>query len=88
MYPGMDVRRTEVRRNGDWVVVLLKEVRKGETFRMFESTGEPVSMGVDDTRSEYVAASDAYLPGIFDHADGVWSIDVDHPHPEQYDGIM
>ncbi len=38
----MDCRKIEMLIPEQWVEVSLKSIKKGMTFRMFESTGEPV----------------------------------------------
>ncbi|WP_144509846.1 hypothetical protein [Bacillus sp. FJAT-22090] len=63
----MDNRRTEVYINGEWKEINFQELKKGDNFRMFESTGEEV---LDLSGSTvFHATSDSYL-----NEDKVWQI--------------
>lgn len=64
-------RKIEVRRNGFWVEVLMKDVKAGDTIRMFEpSDNEPVKDINGDT--EFYAVADATL-----QSEGVYGCQVD-----------
>lgn len=54
----MDQRKVEINKNGEWLPILFSELKNGDTFRMFESTGEPV-VG-DDNDTIFTAISDTY----------------------------
>lgn len=55
----MNQRKIEVNRDGVWFPILFKDLHKGNTFRMFESTGEPV---IDDKgNTDFIAISEPYL---------------------------
>jgi len=55
--------------DGVWRPVTLQEVKKGQSFRMFEE-GKPVE---DDSKeSVFVAKKDA----VFNEEAGVWTIDI------------
>ena len=56
----MIYRKVEVNRNKQWVQVPLSAVKKGDLFRMFEDTGEPVIMSTKTNRTEAIAICDAY----------------------------
>ena len=61
-----ELRKVEVYLNDAWMQVPLSGVKKGERFRMFEPSGEVVTMkGI----SEFVADCDAYL-----NRDNTWSV--------------
>jgi hypothetical protein len=52
-------RKIEVNRNGDWIPITFENLHKGDLFRMFESTGEPV---IDDKgNTDFIAISEPYL---------------------------
>jgi hypothetical protein len=54
-----DQRRTE-RKNGDtWEPIDFSDLRAGDIFRLFESTGEPVVDPMDDS-AEFLSLCDAY----------------------------
>lgn len=55
----MDKRKIEVRRDGLWQDIEMKDVKAGDTIRMFESEDKPV-IGVDG-KTEFVASADAEL---------------------------
>lgn len=64
----MDLRKVEVLRKGKWVEVNFSDLHNGDTFRMFESTGEPV---IDDEgNAKFIATSEPY------EYEGVWAIDI------------
>ncbi len=48
-------RKIEVLRNNVWVTIKLTEVKKGETFRLFEPDGTPVS---HKGKTEFLAKED------------------------------
>ena len=52
----MEWRRAEVWKDGDWVEVPFMSLKKGDLFRLFESTGEPAHAA-----GEWTAESDAYV---------------------------
>lgn len=64
-----DYRKVEVLKNDIWEQKEFYELREGDTFRMFESTGEPVIGNKNDT--VFKATSNPF------GNDGVWAIDVD-----------
>jgi hypothetical protein len=51
-----------------WHDIEFKELKDGDIYRMFESTGEPVKDNNGET--EFVADSDAF------EKDGVWTIAI------------
>jgi len=55
----MNQRKIEVNRDGVWFPILFKDLHKGDTFRMFESTGEPVIGDKNDT--DFIATSEPYV---------------------------
>ena len=48
-----DLRKVEVLSNRDqqWKEIPFEQLRKGDTFRMFESTGEPV---LDENKKQHL----------------------------------
>lgn len=52
------LRRTEIFKDGRWSTGVFKDLKKGDTFRMFEPTGEPVK---DGAATDFVALSNAYF---------------------------
>ena len=54
----MDNRTVQVYDNGIWVDVEFKELNKGDRFKLFESTGEPVAS--PDGISEWIASSNPF----------------------------
>lgn len=66
----MDFRKAEILKNNEWVEVEFKDIHKRNLFRLIESTGEIVS---DKGKTEFIAASDAYL-----NKDGIWEVGTEH----------
>lgn len=66
----MSEQRTVQRlKNGEWKDISFAELKSGNTFRMFELTGEPVIGNKNNT--EFITKSDAYL-----NKDGIGIIDI------------
>lgn len=64
-----DLRKIEVLKNNKWQEINFEHLHKGDIFRMFESTGEPV---VDNKGNRHFkAVSEPYMT-----PDGVLGIDV------------
>lgn len=55
----MNQRKIEVNKDGAWLPIPFENLHKGDTFRMFESTGEPVIGDKNDT--DFIATSEPYL---------------------------
>lgn len=65
-----EFRKVEVLKKGEWKTVRLKEVKKGDRFRLFEPDGTPV---LDNKqRAEMIACKDAYLDGE------LWTVAADY----------
>lgn len=66
----MELRKVQKRDpNLYWHDIEFKELKNGDIFRMFESTGGPV---LDKNGNwEFVANCDAYL-----NEDGIWTIEI------------
>ena len=64
-----DFRSVEILVDGEWLPIEFKNIKKGDTFRLFESTGEP-ALG-EDGGTEFIAASNPYIT-----KDGVDGIDI------------
>jgi hypothetical protein len=65
-----DMRKVEVLKNGKWQSIEFKDICKGDIFRLFESTGEPV---IDNNgKTEFVAKSEPYIT-----SDGVLGVDIE-----------
>jgi len=63
-----DLRKIEVLVDGKWEHINLCELKSGDTFRMFESTGEPV---VDEKgRKVWIVTSDIFIK------DGMLAINI------------
>lgn len=54
-----DFRSAEILINDEWLPIEFKNIKKGDTFRLFESTGEPVLSKDGDT--EFIAISNPYI---------------------------
>jgi hypothetical protein len=52
------LRMIEIFNNGRWQTGIFRELQKGDVFRMFEPTGEPVK---DGAATDFVAIDDAFL---------------------------
>jgi hypothetical protein len=65
----MDMRTVQVNRDGIWKEISFKELNKGDNFRMFEETGEPVI----DLNGEtiFYSTSEPYRNDV-----GIWEIDI------------
>lgn len=65
-----DVRRTEIlTKTQQWKEIPFEQLRKGDTFRMFEPTGEPV---LDENKNNiFYANSDPYLT-----EEGVYGVSI------------
>lgn len=60
------LRKTEIFKDDRWQIEVFKELKRGDTFRMFEPTGEPVK---DGEHTDFVALSNAYFcPQIKTHS--------------------
>jgi len=57
----IELRKVEVKKGGEWIPIAFTDLHNGDTFRMFELTGEPVVGEKQDT--EWVAASEPYPAG-------------------------
>lgn len=55
-------RVVEKYENDTWIKTNLIDLKVGNRFRMFESTGEPVED--EDGRTEFVAATNGYLDPV------------------------
>ncbi len=64
-----DLRSAEILIKDEWLPIEFKNIKKSDTFRLFESTGEPVSGEDGDT--EFIATSNPYIT-----KDGVDGIDI------------
>jgi hypothetical protein len=65
----MDMRTVEVNRNGIWKAIDFKKLNKGDNFKMFEPTGEPV---IDNNNNTvFYSTSEPYK-----NENGIWQIDV------------
>lgn len=64
----LDLRKIEVLKDLKWQEVQFYELRDGDIFRMFKSTGEPVFN--TDEQTIFYASSNPF------GSDGVWSIDI------------
>ncbi len=64
----LDLRKIEVLKDLKWQEVQFYELREGDIFRMFESTGESVLN--TDGQTIFYASTNPF------GADGVWSIDI------------
>jgi len=72
-----DLRKVEVLRDNNWTECRLKDVKKGEKFRMFEFDGSPVLGSVGE--SVFVADSDPYVGPNGPEGADVWTIGtIDH----------
>jgi hypothetical protein len=66
----MDLRKVQRQDpNLYWHDIDFKDIKEGNIFRMFESTGEPVYDNKGET--EFVADCDAYT-----NIDGIWTVDI------------
>jgi len=54
----LDLRKVEIKQDDVWKEISFSELKTGDTFRMFEKTGEPVKDL--NGRTEFVAANDSY----------------------------
>ena len=69
----MDERKIEVSRDDKWVEVQMKDIRKGEKFRMFEPDGKPVvGQGEFKGKTVFKAEEDPY------EVDGTWGVKGGH----------
>lgn len=67
-------RIVQVLRKNKWVTIPFNELKKGDTFRMFESNGEPViDFNNGKPRTEFVAISELYQ----DIRTGEWCIEIE-----------
>lgn len=64
-----DVRRAEILANGKWRETDFENIKAGDMFRLFESTGEPVTDKKGN--SNFTAKTDAHITG-----DGVYGVDI------------
>jgi hypothetical protein len=49
----------EINKNGVWTPITFQDLHNGDTFRLFEPTGEPVTGDNNDT--EFIATSEPYI---------------------------
>lgn len=54
----LDLRKVEILKDGEWIEIKFDELKKDDTFRMFESTGEEVYN--NNGENILVALSDAF----------------------------
>jgi len=55
----MKLRTVEVKQNGEWTKTNMIDIKKGQTFRMFEPNGDPVED--DDGCTVWTTDSNAYM---------------------------
>ena len=55
----LDLRKVEKLEDGEWIEIEFAELRKNDTFRMFESTGEEVYN--NEGENIFVASNDAFI---------------------------
>jgi hypothetical protein len=66
-------RIVQVLRKNKWVTIPFSQLKKGDTFRMYESNGEPViDPNNGNPRTEFLAVSELYK----DSETGEWCIDI------------
>lgn len=65
----LDIRKVQKKVNLKWVDIDFKDIKKGDIFRMFKSTGEPVVGDKNDTMFEVI--SDAYIS-----EDGEYQVEI------------
>jgi hypothetical protein len=65
----MELRTVQVNRNGSWKEIDFSELNKGDNFRLFEPTGEPVHDANDN--EIFYSTSEPYK-----NEHGIWQIDV------------
>lgn len=67
----MELRKVEIYREDKWVEIIFKDLKVGDTFRMFEPGGARVE-GLDyfAGTNEWVCTKGPYL-----NAEGVWTVD-------------
>jgi hypothetical protein len=53
------LRKVEIKNNNIWEEINFSELKKGDTFRMFEPDGEPVKDL--NNKTEFLATSDTYM---------------------------
>jgi hypothetical protein len=69
-----NLRKIEKKVNDKWVEIPFTELKNGDTFRMFESTGEPVvDPNHGNPRTEFLAIGDLYEY----KETGQWMIEVE-----------
>src|SRR5690554_2299133 len=67
-------RIVQVLRKNKWVTIPFTELKKGDTFRMFETNGKPViDTNNGKLRTEFLAISELYR----DSETGEWCIDIE-----------
>ena len=59
---GIVERKVELLVDGQWTSVKLEDLVNGDTFRMFEVTGEPVDY---EGSTEFVAEGNAYFSELY-----------------------
>jgi hypothetical protein len=64
-----DQRRVQKLINSQWEDINFEDIKTGDIFRLFESTGEPVIGNKNDT--EFEAINDAYI-----NQDGIYQVDI------------
>lgn len=53
------LRKVEIKDNDEWKEISFSELKKGDTFKMFESDGTPVKDLYN--RTEFLATTNAYM---------------------------
>jgi hypothetical protein len=75
------VRRVQVKIDGQWTDTSMKDIKNGDVFRMFEPNGEEViGTGLLAGDVNFVALEDAWC-----NDDGVWGADADGAEEESVD---
>ena len=68
----MELRKVQILKNCEWIEVDFSELKLGDTFRMFEPTGESV-VG-DKGMSEWTVTSTPYPT----NKDGVMAVEIEN----------
>lgn len=73
----MEMRKTEVLKDGKWVQCKVKDLKSGDKMRMFESNGDPVK--TIDECTEFTCSGDAF----FCDTNNQWCVYIDGGDKDQ-----
>jgi hypothetical protein len=71
----MEKRLVELKVKNEWKKVEMKELKKGDVFRIFEDDKSQVML--DDGRNEFLCSCDAFIGPYGPQNSQVWTVEIE-----------